>query len=491
MSADAALMADRGEAARWLSAGLCLQRVGAPRASDFAALASWLEAASAELPSLPPAGVIADLGHLLDGRSLECPPLPPCEERLRAAIRAYEDEVLGRLAGEPLLGPVCEAVAALAPSRRPEAVALAAAAVLERIAYASGTAVSPGMARLLSQRPPGEILDEGFAAVARSGAVLERLVVGYEGLARAALRSRRLLGESDLHTLEHFAVLGPLGQRVAFAQLGEAACELERALPRRIQPGARTSGSTTTLLDDESAYPIGGYAALSTSGSLENLVSSELVYMEAGGAEREAGIDLFDLRYVENELLYYARDEGLHLRRRRATCFVLDGALAEARWKDPGARWQRLVLALALVVAAVRKLHEWLGHEELDLSLVFLDGADGGAPLAAERDLAAILLGGRLGRGIARVVSAATLGAVAAQANEAAGRALAQVILVGGSPAAWEGLAIDPRVEVHALEVGATPRWRRNGLSASEAMEVEGSWAAWTETLGALLADLL
>src|SRR5690349_22712781 len=99
-------------------------------------------------------------------------------------------------------------------------------------------------------------------------------------------------------------------------------------------------------LEDDAAFPQGGFSSVSNVGSLENLVTSELVYMED-----DAGLDLFDMRYVEGELLYYTRDESLVVRRRRRVTFALLPGLTEARVKDAGLRWQRGVLVLGLVLS--------------------------------------------------------------------------------------------------------------------------------------------
>lgn len=52
-------------------------------------------------------------------------------------------------------------------------------------------------------------------------------------------------------------------------------------------------------------YPVGGISELSNRGSLENLLRSELVY-----SELDEEINLFEVRYVEGELLYYQRDSN-------------------------------------------------------------------------------------------------------------------------------------------------------------------------------------
>ncbi|MBF0240066.1 MAG: hypothetical protein HQM12_20380 [SAR324 cluster bacterium] len=74
-----------------------------------------------------------------------------------------------------------------------------------------------------------------------------------------------------------------------------------------------------TMFVDETWYPTGGVVELTHHGSFENLVSSELVFLEEGEA-----LNLFDLRYVENDLLYFHRDEGVLRRKRRTLHLVYD-----------------------------------------------------------------------------------------------------------------------------------------------------------------------
>ena len=93
-----------------------------------------------------------------------------------------------------------------------------------------------------------------------------------------------------------------------------------------------------TSLTDEDHYPTGGFSSIATTGTMENLVISELIYME-DPADKDAagGVDLFDLRYAEGELLYYTRDESQFVRDHRAVGFALSSDLTRARIKDRGA----------------------------------------------------------------------------------------------------------------------------------------------------------
>ena len=68
--------------------------------------------------------------------------------------------------------------------------------------------------------------------------------------------------------------------------IAAAAEAIESTLPRRLPAKiARTVAMRDTQLADESLYPAGGFTAITPGGSnanIENLVTSELVYMEDG-----------------------------------------------------------------------------------------------------------------------------------------------------------------------------------------------------------------
>src|SRR5262249_51127722 len=148
-------------------------------------------------------------------------------------------------------------------------------------------------------------------------------------------------------------------------------------------------------------YPVGGFSSLSTRGSIESLLYSQLAFME-----KDDRPDLFDIKFLRDELLYYARDENQFLRRRRTFVITLFPDLVHTRFKDATFPWQRGVLLLGLLTAAVRKLCEWLSTDALTFVLVFLQekGAD---PLAPERALLETVLREPIANGTVEIKSLA------------------------------------------------------------------------------------
>ncbi|MCP3102330.1 hypothetical protein LZ198_26005 [Myxococcus sp. K15C18031901] len=483
---------------QWLCAGLGLTRQEGLDAEAVAKGVPWLLATLAESPSLPPPALLWDLGRLVAGQPLaHALPVPDTLPRLRAAVRAYDDHVLARLAADPHLEAVSAALARLPEELRPRGMAFLANRILARIGFTEGRSVNTGLARRTLERPPAELLQAGYVALREPGPGLERLAEAYEALARGARRAHALLGDAEAFTLENLEHLQGKAQRLALEQAVEAAEALSRALPPRMRARAVTSAPTPTALEDDAAFPQGGFSSVSNVGSLENLVTSELVYMED-----EPTLDLFDVRYVEGELLYYTRDESVAVRRRRVVTFVLPAGFAEARVKDAGVRWQRAVVALGLVLCLVRRLSVWLGEEDLRFQVVFIWDRPGPGPLDAERGLCELLLREWRARGIAEVLTLPDLGTVLAQATESSRRARIDVVRID---AARESLsqtpAVDPRVSLRSLDLSAAcPRVDapREGPASPEesrvserSSEPDAPWEAWTGVTLELARSLL
>ncbi len=146
---------------------------------------------------------------------------------------------------------------------------------------------------------------------------------------------------------------------------------------------------------------MGGFTSLSTRGSVESLLHSQLAFME-----KDERPDLFDIKFLRDELLYYARDENQFLRRRRTFVFALYPDLDQTRFKDRGVEFQRGVLLLALLYTLVRKLSEWLSTDALSFRFLFVAEGDS-EPLAAERALLESLLMNEIANGSVQLTKVA------------------------------------------------------------------------------------
>jgi hypothetical protein len=324
---------------------------------------------------------------LLSGEPLVAPSaqLP---QHLAKTLRRYEDAVLARLQLDGRFLRIKEALAGLPSSARPIGFGLVASQVQCRLAFTMPTAinVAPVLRRLL-RKPLGDITELGLRRLEDDNvsAWLERSMAS---MVTAVSAQSSLLSDADLSWAENTEALQSLAVRTALAQVADAAERIEASVPRRMRAIAQDDLGRATALEQESAFPVGGFSSIATRGSLENLVASELMYMERGEALRP---DLFDIRFAGGELLYYSRDESVAIRRRRGLAFVFDQSLKSARVLDSNEHTQRLVWALAAVVVCVKTLVSWLDRETLTIELVF-KGDSAETPLQEEMTVASLML---------------------------------------------------------------------------------------------------
>lgn len=479
---DERLEGARAEA--FLSAAMSLARDAATSPTWFETSVRALEAAYTEHPLLPAPTLAFDLTALLHGERL-LPVPPPGMEPVREAMRGYEDHVLARLTADRRWTRLTEAVAALPKELRAAAVGLVTAQLLSRLKLSVGTGVSTGLVRRFASRPPEEVLEAGRAAL-YDEEIAARIVEGLNQLSRAARRTRELLSDAEVFLMENLAALKGLGARVALAQLAEVAQAVDEHLPTRLRGQVFEDGDAPTSLEEDSAYPVGGFSSISTQGSLENLVTSELIYMEEGD-DPAMRPDLFDIRFVESELLYYARDESVAVRKKRTLVLVFDASLQRCRVKDAGESYQRLVWLLGSVTALVRKLSEWLNTEALRFELIFASEAEDVA-LSEEEGVLSLLLREYRERGQVEVRRAGSSVQAIRKAREAH-RGRARIMLFATRiPSGLEGpAAADAIIDAS----GPRPRVHWAEAIAEKEPAVATAVEAWSETTRELLDGLL
>ena len=171
-------------------------------------------------------------------------------------------------------------------------------------------------------------------------------------------------------------------------------------------------------------------------------------------------------------------------RRHRHLITILLGAdLDDARVKDPDVPWQRLVLGLGLLVAAIRWLTDQLGHEALSVRLSFPPRG-----LAQERELVALLLEGEITSGTVQVVEEAAESAILVGAA-AADTAISDLVVVSLGP-----VPPLPRGQraLHLSLAAASPAAYevapRRGVAPEPAAD---SWTEWGEVAEDLLRWLV
>jgi len=444
-------------AMEWLVAGFSLQRTITPPALDAAWRATAVQAVIGEAHGLPPPGVIADIAALLLGSRNNPSANAAPDEDLEAVVARYEHQVLGRIASDPRLILAVDAIVRLPGDRlKFLGVGITIGAILARLGLESGlVSIAAGAARRLDTVDNSKAPDP-IVILRDNSTVRNALLEGYAALCEAAQRQRHLLCDGDVFTLEHLASLENLAQRIALNDVIAAREAIVDGVPKRMRRKIRTRGNAATTSEEEDTYPVGGFSSMSTSGSIENLVTSELAYMEDGGPGE---IDLFDVRFAQGELLYYTRDEATLLRNHRYIHVTVLPSVSKARVKDTHAPWQRIVMLLATLHALLVRVVDDLGAEDLRIRVSF--PVDSTA-LVAEEALVRVCFLEQIERGVLEIVRGAARAELAAP-NTHVTTGLCQAIIVGHPTASVlaELETLHRHVEVYRLDVEVSvAAWR-------------------------------
>ncbi len=464
------------ETRRFLTQGLWLQRAVPVASAHVRPALEWaLEAASTGQP-LPPIGFVADLGRAAfsvertasNGSDVAIPGIPG------GLLRTYEDQVLGKFYADWTFARACDALRRYTGRNQARALAFLLNQFRERSGF-PGVELGPAVLKGLLDEPPEAVLAEGWQLLNREG-LAPLLLQLYHGLIEAARRTAEVLALEDVAELEDGTALDETGQRLALRQVRVAAARLGESLPRTRPRIVSRRHEVATQLRDEDTYPVGGYSSLATHGSIESLLHSQLAYME-----KEERPDLFDLKYLRDELLYYARDENQFLRRRRTFVLVLFPDLVEARFKDPGLPWQRGVLLLGLLLAAVGRLIDWLSDEALTFVFLFVSDTPE-TPLATEWRALETLLREEIDNGTVELQRVPADEAAAAELVRRSKRSHAEGLTVA---------TVDRPLSVNGTVL---PRLVVNGPRPALITEEQGTRASGedpVEAWGAVLAQLL
>jgi vWA domain found in the FtsH ternary systems/N-terminal helical region fused to the FtsH ternary system vWA domain len=472
------ILRDADEAQRFLLQGLWLQRTVPPVGSTVKHILEWtLEIAAGGQP-LPPIGVVADLGHAAYGADrdaraprehLALPGLPP------ALMRTYEDHVLGKVYSDWTFERASDAMRRFQGRDRARGLAYVVRQFRDRCSY-GGVEMSPGIIRSLGEAQPEDLLRRGWESLTARGP-MPLLLDLYESLIAAVRRMAEVLALEDVIALEHRTALADMGQYVAHRQVLQTANRLEAGLPRhKVKPLAGRREVPTRVLDEDT-YPVGGFTSISTKGSVESLLHSQLAYMERDPDLRP---DLFDVKFLRDELYYYSRDENQFLRRRRAFIFALFPDLVRARFKDQDLPVQRIVMILGLLLTAVRKLSEWLSTDALKFEFVLIQDKES-KPLAQEGALLEMLFREQIENHTVEVKHFAEQ--PGPYADRRAQRSLCHLLAIsaGGVDVRSE-LAVATDLTVH----GSRPEVRI-GYEPPTELRSEDTTESWTATLERLL----
>jgi hypothetical protein len=354
------------DAQAFLLGSLWMQRVMKPNGASVKSILEWtLEVCSTGQP-LPPPGIIADLGAIVYGLpgtrfSRESLDLPGWTN---ADGRRYEDQVLGKVYADWTFERASDALRRY--TGRDQARGLAyLIKVIQDQARIGGVELSPAVIRGLLQNSGEASLNQGFALLEQAGPSPE-LKACYEEWISAFRRVAELILPEQVIAIEQRIALAEMGEYVAHQQILAMTARFEQRLPMRPVRPLQGRREVPTRVLDEDQYPVGGYSSISNRGSIESLLHSQLAFMET--AEQP---DLFDVKFVRDELFFYSRDENQFLRKRRSFVMIMDPSLLTARFKDAELPYQRIVLVQSLVLTLIRKLADWLSSDAIQFTIIF------------------------------------------------------------------------------------------------------------------------
>jgi hypothetical protein len=361
---------DLEEGMRYLLEGVRLARVIPPPqeaavVDQALAWAAWLVA---EGVPLPPMSFVLDVGHIASGRFWSgrqqgaAPEFGPH----RRLVQAYEDRLLTRLPLDPAFDRAASAIARYPDGERPKAIAFLLKQLAAHLELGGAHLSLEALRRLqarIKQADLSQILGE-YQYDHMSQFMSELYTDMIQSLRRVPL----LLPWEDVAALEDRSALGGMAQWIALRQIRQLVSHWEKAIKPRPHRSREKRKNWTTRLLQEDQYPVGGFASLTTRGSLESLLHSQLVYME-----REKP-DLFDIKFLRNELLYYSRDENNFVRNKRVYVFVIE-KIIDLRFKDPEIPYERIILLLSWIVAIIRWLTEHLTDEAINFEIRFIKHA--------------------------------------------------------------------------------------------------------------------
>jgi hypothetical protein len=347
-----------------IAASLAWANVDEPDPEDLARALRWTWLVwTSGLDRVPPL-FVHDLGFTLwRGRGVRY-----ASARRPEAERARRLRAEDRMLAPWLLDPVVHAAHVAIGGETGEdldravahAVSLAAPRALGDLDLPPGpVAALRGLAERWAGLDRAGLVEKAGPALVDAAAELDAVVERVAG--------QPLLREEDVWELGHLRRIPSESARVALRTLHRTERRIGPPRPELIAALRRRAREVPT---DESAadvYPTGGFDAMATRGALENLVRSEVGYVGEVVADP---LDLFDVRYLEGELLYYTRDDSPLLEPRRHLRFVVEVDELDSKVRELPT--QTLVLCLAIVARVHRDLLEATGPLAVFTSLTLV-----------------------------------------------------------------------------------------------------------------------
>jgi hypothetical protein len=206
------------------------------------------------------------------------------------------------------------------------------------------------------------------------GAAVELVRLADARLADSNQPGRALLQPEEVWELSRLQALPSEALRLALRTVHRTMAGIGPLSPAMVRQLKDRRAQVITDDTQADTFPAGGFDAMSTHGILENMVRSEVAYVGVGAEDDPRRPDLFDVRFVEGELLYYTRDESPLLERRRTLVVHLD-QVERSRHKLAELPTQTLVLVQAAVLRAHTDLQVALGSQVVHTAIA-VTGAD-------------------------------------------------------------------------------------------------------------------
>lgn len=355
---------DAEAAMQYVCEGLWLTRVVQPPLDKktFETVMQWGLGLVANGAPLPPLNFVVDVGLLANGHLWVSrqPMSLSLSARDASLLQAYENRFVARVPLDFGFKRATQAILRYPLAERPRATAFLLRQMAQHLRL-GGAYLSLEFLRQLQQLDKLDFqqLWDQYQPQQISTFMIDL----HKDLMRILWRTHTIVAEEDVTALEDRSALGGRAQFVAMRQIHNMIRALE---PYLLMPPSRLkqppSGWLTRVFFDDH-YPLGGYASLTTRGSLESLLHTQLAYME------EEKPDLFELKYLNNELMYYSRDENRIIRQRKIIVFLFDSEISQLRFKDRELPYERIIIVLACIVLAIRRLTDWLSDEALHFEI--------------------------------------------------------------------------------------------------------------------------
>ncbi|TNE49728.1 MAG: hypothetical protein EP343_10680 [Deltaproteobacteria bacterium] len=171
---------------------------------------------------------------------------------------------------------------------------------------------------------------------------------------------REWLHQGQSSILQYMEQLNTPLQRIRWQQLHQTASLLAPASNLHSLIVLRDLGYREWKVPTSSTKPEGGYSGLARRGDIASLLPSELLFWR-----EDMEVNPFMARWLENECLFYEREQSHSYTRHRTVQFVLDLSPGEIRYKSPEAPSSGLTVLFALLTRLSLDLRQVCPEEVL------------------------------------------------------------------------------------------------------------------------------